>query len=94
MTNEEYLARRRELEQQLKALDQLHMESRQFQDGDIIEIIDTVFIKNPKRRGVICGCYIDSQDGSVQYMYRMILKGGGVSKRLKYTYSYYKLVKI
>lgn len=93
MTNEEYLARRRELEQQLKDLDQLHMESRQFQDGDIIEI-DTGFIKSTKRRGVICGCYIDSQDGSVQYMYRMVLKGGGISKRLKYTYSFFKLARI
>lgn len=93
MTNEEYLARRKELEQQLKNLDQLHMASREFQDGDIIEI-DTGFIKSTKRRGVICDCYIDREDGSVQYMYRMILKGGGVSKRLKYTYSFYKLARI
>lgn len=93
MTNEEYLARRRELEQQLKALDQLHMTSREFQDGDIIEI-DTDFIKSSKRRAVICDCYIDHNDGSVQYMYRMILKGGGISKRLKYTYSFYKLTRI
>lgn len=93
MTNNEYKAKRRELEEQLAALDQLHMADRQFQDGEVVEI-DTGFIKSTKRRGVICGCYIDKEDGSVQYTYRMILKGGGVSKKLKYTYSFFKLARI
>lgn len=90
MTNKEYIAQRRELDRQLAALDQLHMKDRQFQDGEEVEIDSGYF----KRHGVICGCFIDTFDGSIQYKYHPLRKSGLPSKNTCHTYRGCKISRV
>lgn len=59
MTNKEYKERRQTLDLAIAALDEEHLEDREFADGALVEIDYDWH----KRIGVICGCFIDPFDG-------------------------------
>ena len=82
MTNEEYKERRQALGLAIAALDKKHLEDREFTNGELVEIDYDWH----KRIGVICGCFIDPFDGSIQYRYHPLRKNGIPAKNICQTY--------
>lgn len=82
MTNKEYKERRQTLDLAIAALDEEHLEDREFADGALVEID----YDGHKRIGVICGCFIDPFDGSIQYRYHPLRKSGIPAKNTCNTY--------
>ena len=82
MTNKEYKERRQTVDLAIAALDEEHLEDREFADGALVEIDYDWH----KRIGVICGCFIDPFDGSIQYRYHPLRKSGIPAKNTCNTY--------
>ena len=81
MTNEEYKERRQALGLAIAALDKKHLEDREVTTGERVEIDDDWH----KRISVICGCFIDNNDDSIQYRYHPLRKNGIPAKNICHT---------
>ena len=90
MTDTEYLARRKELENRITLLDAEHLKDREFLDGVHIHI-DMGW---KSKTGVICGHYIEKAYGSIQYYYHPLKKDGTPGKAVRSTFVGCKLSKL
>lgn len=90
MTNKEYKECRQALDRLLAVLDKEHLEDREFVNEELVEIDYTWH----KRLGVICGCFIDTFDGSIQYKYHPLRKSGLPSKNTCHTYRGCKISRV
>lgn len=90
MTDTEYLARRKELENLIALLDAEHLTDCEFKNGVHIHI-DTGW---KSKSGVVCGHYIEKAYGSIQYYYHPLKKDGTPAKTVRSTFVGCKLSKL
>lgn len=90
MTEIEYLERKTTLDRQMAELDAERLRDREFMDGDRV----TIDIKWKSIECVICDCFIDKGNGTIQYRYHPLKKDGTPSKRTGWTFTGYKITKL